>query len=366
MKIGITLDMSVAFWSNGMQQNIVFLYSMLERAGFSCNYITSKKPSWILNKKHKGMLLDDFLSDDGDILDLLIIAGFDLLPSMYERLRVINPKMKIVFLHFGNKLMDDIHYSISCKDTPKLPVDPPDFFDEVWIYPHHSFAREYLSCYYRTDNVVEVPYVWSSFFLDDKIKALKNKGLSPYYDLNRSSSVCIFEPNISHIKNCIIPISICEKLEILHPGSLSSVNVFCCEHLRGKSFFEKLMGRMNIVKRGDFCYFNKKWGSTDALSKFGSVVVSHQTYSELNFNHFETLYLGLPLIHNSELIQNYGYYYPDFDISFAAKQLRSSVLNHQSFIEQYKTNVRTLIRDYSPYESKNINKYKFIINELFK
>ena len=53
MKIGITLDMSVAFWANGMQQNIVFLYEMIQRCGHECYYITHKKPLHELKKEHR-------------------------------------------------------------------------------------------------------------------------------------------------------------------------------------------------------------------------------------------------------------------------------------------------------------------------
>ena len=61
MKIGITLDMSIAFWANGMQQNIVFLYEMINRCGHECFYITHKKPTHTLKKNHRGMLLNDLL-----------------------------------------------------------------------------------------------------------------------------------------------------------------------------------------------------------------------------------------------------------------------------------------------------------------
>ena len=51
------------------------------------------------------------------------------------------------------------------------------------------------------------------------------------------------------------------------------------------------MNRLEVVKKKDFCYFNKRWGTLDALSKFGSTIVSHQIKNELNYSYLEALFL---------------------------------------------------------------------------
>lgn len=358
--------MSISFWANGMQQNIVFLYSILERAGFSCFYITDRTPSSKLNKKHKGLLLGEVMNDREESFDVLIIAGFDLLPGMYEELKSRNPDMKIIFLHFGNKLMDDIHYAISCPETKKEPIAKTEYMDAVWIYPHHNFSKSYLSSYYEVDDIIEVPYIWDSFFLEGKIKTLKDKGLNPFFEKKDKYSACIFEPNISHIKNCIIPVSVCETFDKLFPNEINSVNVFSCEHLRKKPFFNKLMKKLKIVNKKNFCFFNNKWGFCDAVSKFGEIIITHQSYSELNYLYFESLYLGLPLVHNSSMISNYGYYYPEFEVDFAAKQLKVIVDNHAECVDQYKEDSKKLFKKHSPYNQQIVDKYRFLINDLFK
>jgi hypothetical protein len=78
MKIGITLDMSIAFWANGMQQNIVFLYDLFKRIGHECYYITKDIPKNKMHLKHEGMLIKDLVEDKNETLDILIIAGYDI------------------------------------------------------------------------------------------------------------------------------------------------------------------------------------------------------------------------------------------------------------------------------------------------
>ena len=362
MKIGITLDMSVAFWANGMQQNIVFLYEMINRCGHECFYITHKKPTHILKKDHKGMLLEDLLADDNENLDLVIVAGFDLLPEMYDKLKSRNNNFKTILIHFGNKLMDDINHSL-LKKSPKLPLDKPKYLDQIWISPQHEFSKSYIKTYYNFEDVAVVPFIWDSFFVEDKIKELQKKGLDPSFKKEKINKICIFEPNISFIKNCIIPINICENLYNKDPEILKSINVFCCQTIKFNPFFEKLMNRLQIVKKNNFCFFNNRWSSLDALSKFGSTIVSHQIKNELNYSYLEALFLNLPLIHNSQALQDVGYYYTDCDIDFGANQLKNAILNHSKTLNQTKDDNKNFLMNYSPHSKENIDKYNFLLNK---
>ena len=357
MKIGITLDMSIAFWANGMQQNIVFLYSLLSQAKNDCYYLTYKSPSYELHKDHKGMMLDDVLNDNSEIFDVIIVAGFDLLPEMYSKLKRRNKKLKIILLHFGNKLMDDVNYGICSSDSKREPLQKSNFIDQVWISPCHDFSKEYIKTYYDTKNVYTVPYIWSSFFIEDKVKKLSEKSYSPYFRKKDVGKICIFEPNLSHIKNCIIPIAICERFNNMFPRELDSVNVFSCERVRRNKFFEKLMNQFSIVSAEEKCYFNNRWGALDALSRFGSTVIAHQIYNELSYSYLEVLYLGLPLIHNSPVLEGVGYYYPEFDVNMGANQLKSAIQNHSLIINDYKKDASDLLRGFCPNKESNISVY---------
>jgi hypothetical protein len=365
VKIGITIDPSVAFWANGLQQNIVFLKHLLDAEGaIDSFYIATKDPDKKI-KRGEGVLLEDLLTDDSLILDVLIVAGFTLKNSMYDKLKSRNPKLKIILVHFFNKFMDDIHYAINDQRTQKNPIEKPKHLSEIWILPHHEFFKEYIKCYYNFDNVKVVPYLWNSFFIDQKNKELSETGSPVSFQGKYVSRVCIFEPNISHIKNCITPIMICEKLEQIFPGTLDSVNVFCCDHIRKGHFFKKFMKRLSIVKnRENFCFFNNKWSTLAGLSRWGSTIVSSQTHNSLNYSHLEVLYLGIPLIHNSEELIDLGYYYPEFDIDMGAKQLKSAIMNHESVLEDYTKDCRDFIKQYDPKNINNINYYINLIKSI--
>lgn len=363
MKIGITLDMSAAFWVNGMQQNIVFLHSLLKSIGHDCMYITYKKPMFALKMDHKGIMLNDLLQDRNEKLDILIVAGFDLLPEMYNELMSRNKDLKVVLIHFGNKLMDDIHYGICNTSTQKMPLKTPYYLSQIWTSPQHEFSKEYIKTYYNFDNVITTPFIWDPFFVQEKISELKKKGLSPFYSEGKKGKVCIFEPNISHVKNCIIPLSICERFNQKFPNKLNTVSCFSSEKVRETSYFLRLMNRSSIVQNIN-CHFNNRWSSLDALSKFGSTVISHQYDNNLNYAYFEALYLGLPLIHNSEAMQEVGYFYPKFDVKMGANQLYSSFINHDKVEKEYMQQSREFLNKFNIHNQSNKNLYNKIINEI--
>lgn len=364
MKIGITLDMSVAFWSNGMQQNIVFLYEMLERCGNKCFYITHKQPQYNLTKKHEGMLLEDLLTDDSQKLDLLIVAGFDLLPEMYSQLKKRNKNLKIILIHYGNKMIDDFGYAITGPDSNKSPISTSSFINEIWTSPHYKFSVNYLKTYHKNEKVKIAPYIWDSFFVEGKLKELKRKNLSPEFNKSNLSKICIFEPNKNFSKNCIIPLMICERFNQVFNDKLKSINIFCCEKIRNRNFLIKYVNQLTIGKKKDFLFFNNRWGSMDALSKFGNTIVSHQINNELNYSYFEALFLNLPLIHNSEALENVGYYYPEYDVDFGANQLKNATLNHSKTLNDSKIDNTNFLKKYSPYNKENIAKYNFLLNNL--
>jgi len=368
MKIGITLDMSKAFWANGLQQNIVFLYELLERIdGVECLYITPEPQKHPLGKKHKGVLLKDFLVDNSEVLDVLIVAGFDLLPEMLNSLRSRNPRLKVILLHYGNKLMDDIHHSVCGPTLHKTPLDKPNHLSEIWISPQHSFGASYISAYYNHSSVKVAPYIWDPFFIQSTASDLKKEELNPFFTADKVDRVCIFEPNISFVKSCIVPVMMCEHLEQVDPGLLKRVNVFCCEKLRKNPFFDKLMNHLRMVEADpSMCYFNNRWGTSRAIAKFGGTIVSHQLYNDLNYIYFEALYLGLPLIHNSETLMDYGYYYPDCDVHMGALQIKNAILNHSNCFTKYKGDVQKLLHKYSPYNLTNISIYQSMLESLEK
>ena len=121
---------------------------------------------------------------------------------------------------------------------------------------------------------------------------------------------------------------------------------------------------MNKNKRKNFLKLNDRINFLDAITNFGSIIVSHQQDNALNYLYLEALYLNLPILHNSDFIKESGYYYPENDIDIAKVQMTKILKEHEKYISNYCLNSRQVINKFSPNNPSNINIYKKILISL--
>lgn len=364
MKIGITLNLSVNFWSNGLNQNVKFLYDTLKRLGHEVYYVTNHKPIEKFKFNHKYMLWSDVLKDSSESFDVFIAAGFIVEHREFALLKSRNPNTKIILLQLGNVLMFEMRDIIQPPSGDGFrfnPVETGELLDAIWISTHHEFGSEYLKVAYGNDNVRVAPYIWDPYFIQSKIEDLKLNGKSPFFNPDLVNRVQIFESNTLVNKNFLVPFCIAHKARDMFPGSIDGINVFCTQKQRNTDYFKSFMSKFSSVREKDFTFFNNRWCTLDALSKFGGVIVSHQYDNDLNYAHFEALYMGVPLVHNSKTLMDEGYYYPDFNIDMGAKQLQNAILNHKDIHDEYMQRGREFVAKYSPHNKDTLHQYQLLL-----
>ena len=119
--------------------------------------------------------------------------------------------------------------------------------------------------------------------------------------------------------------------------------------------YNNRQGFLKVAKRRSF---------VNAVISYGSIVLSHQSLNDLNNLYFDALYLGLPLIHNSRPIAEYGYYYHENDIDQAVNQLELALNDHLNNLDFYRKKVNILLNIYSPYNQENIKVYSQLIDKI--
>jgi hypothetical protein len=65
------------------------------------------------------------------------------------------------------------------------------------------------------------------------------------------------------------------------------------------------------------------------------------------------------------MIQDAGYYYPDFDISIGADKLKWVLKNHDDNIEEYNSKNQEILKRYTIENKKMINVYRKLLNGLY-
>jgi len=366
--IGITINFDINFYSNGLQQNVVFLFNLLNEIDtFNAFYLwEGKEINQEIVDKNKCIEYRDFLINDSFDFDLIIMMGFTFDDKVITKVKEKNQRAKVVLLQCGNQFIENMTYSLFDLKSNLSPLKSLKKIDQIWLLPHYKKNISYMKTFFKTDNVISVPYIWNSFFIDLQIR--KNSNINyknKFYTLN-NKSISILEPNLNNSKNCFLPIFIAESFEQKFPNILQSCNIFCGSHLAKNDYFMKTVLDLDIYrKRKDFLKIYGRLAFLEIIKNHGSIIVSHQQDNALNYLYLEALYLNLPLLHNSTFLKEYGYYYPENEIAIARDKIDFILNQHLDNIGKYNKKNRIILDKYSYKNKVNQNNYYKIISLLF-
>lgn len=367
IKVGITINFGIKIFSNGLQQNIIFLKKLFDNIqNLEPIFIyTGEIPEENYISKEQCLNYSDFIKEKHKDFDLLILVGFWLEQNYIKEIKKSNKKIKLVTLQCGNQFVENSMRSIHKYEKVEYFNNAFEGIDAVWILPQHAQNLSYMKTYYRTDSVSIAPYIWDSAIVDSQIKELSNKGEKDIVFTNKLTDVVVLEPNLSLIKNCILPIYIVETFERNFKNKLSSLNILGGVSLTENHYFMRIIMQLDIFKvRKDFLKVHNRFKFIDAIRLFGSLVISHQLENDLNYLYFDALYLDLPLVHNSNTLKKYGYFYPHNDIDVAIIKIKDVLESHNKNLINYKKRNKKMFEIYSIENKNNQKLYLEMINKV--
>ncbi|WP_083836152.1 DUF2827 family protein [Sphingomonas elodea] len=232
----------------------------------------------------------------------------------------------------------------------------PDRCDEVWLLEKDASFAAMVGSLHRCP-VTVVPYLWAPNFL---MESFTGGGESFGYRKGALSSdtatVAIFEPNLSPIKTGIIPFLIAEEVERIEPQAIAAVKFMNAAHLAEHYTFSALIRSSNLGRNGKVSLHQRDFFS-HVMGRGANVVVSHQLECSQNYLYLDAIAGGYPLIHNSPLFAQVGYYYPESDVAAGAHQLLRAWREHDRELPAYKAAAATKIASLSPFDRHNQNAY---------
>ena len=370
MKIGITIKLNkgATFQSNGMLQNLYFLaeaFNEIDDFESYFLYSSDSEPELIL-EKDRCISFSEYIVKPCFEFDIIILGGFT--SKMFSN--TIFANTKIIAFHCGATMIDDIFKCLDQSEgSAKSGQSSEINVDEIWTLPHHSKNLTYLSTLYDNKNAKVVPYVWDSSFIELQLKSNGYKSIHDFRDDFRSKPIdrlSIYEPNNTFCKTCLIPLSIAVEHKRHGQQLLKSCRTFCAEKIAKNGNFNEKLRIMGILSHKEYFRFSKRVAFVSSLKRYGlnTIVLSHQLNCELNNLYFDCLYLGIPLLHNSTVLSEFGYYYPDSDIATAAKKIDQIVGCHPVNFHEYNEVNKKLFEDYNPRNRRNLSVYEQAIRKL--
>ncbi len=132
-------------------------------------------------------------------------------------------------------------------------------------------------------------------------------------------------------------------------------------------YFMRMIMQLDIFKlRKNFLKVHNRYKFIDAIRLFGSLVISHQLENDLNYLYFDALYLDLPLIHNSNTLKKFGYFYPHNDIDEAIEKIKDVLESHNKNIISYKKRNKKMFEIYSIKNKNNLKLFLELINNVLR
>jgi hypothetical protein len=209
-----------------------------------------------------------------------------------------------------------------------------------------------------------VPFVWDPMFLEERSRVFPHAG--EYSAREGPRRLSIMEPNVNVVKFCLYPILIAEAAYRRHPELISFLHVANAERLAKESpEFVSLMYQLDIVREHKATFVGR-FDTPQFLSEFTDVVVSHQWENPLNYFYLEVCWQGYPLVHNAQLCDDLGYFYPANDVNAGCERLLHALCEHDRNAVEYRQRQRQLISRYLPSNPDVSLRYEQLLDQLMQ
>lgn len=338
MNIGISilLTENLNIWSNGLNQNILFLAQTLRATGLCdeivlVNCAEGQFAAGQVDLEQWGVRIVS-QHEIGDSLDVLIEFGgaFDPKFVRWQRAR----GKKVVWFVAGQPFVGSLIEPIIF-DKPAFFAQP-DRCDEIWLLPEYRDFAPMLRTLYRCP-VWQAPYLWSSVFVEQRAREVTAAGFHFGFNLPPQTPlrVAIFEPNISVVKNCLIPMLGTDVAYRRNPSAIEHLFTLNTLHMKEHPTLLFLANSLDLVKQ-HHATFEGRHDIVGFMAEYANAVVSHQWQNEQNYLYMDVLWGNYPLIHNSAWIKDAGYYYPDFEAEQAADALLDAWKHHAERLDDYR------------------------------
>lgn len=341
MRIGITCRFLNSYFSGSTPQVACALAAALNKAGYedvTLLYPKEDTADWFIDcLEQRDQFPQRKKWDDQDTpYDMLI----EVVWSFPAELRPRIAHRVALFQHYP-PIFHDMESSV-------YPANPTrrDFngCSEVWTWSHYGKQDIDYLAFLSEKPVHTIPYIWNADFLDVYCKesgvpswketaALFDSRVTG--DIPPSLSWCarVMESNMSNSSHCVVPLNIVS--EIRKSGDPVRLTVHNGEQVAKNAFFQSNVAK-NLILPDISGAFMPRIRLPD-LCREKAFVLAHQRFRPLKSFLLDTLYLGIPLIHNCDMLKDFGYHYTLNQILDAVqcwKRLRDDYANKDGYFRQ--------------------------------
>lgn len=365
LKVGITvaggdLNEQASMWSYGIGQNVAYLAFVLQRlADVESVVLVAGPPGGdnVLGTMFGLPVVQ--LKDALDSLDLIIELGSRAVyPDEAARLR--RRGGRLVSYMAGNAVVSNFEALAIGTANGDMPIHGG--FDAVWITPQHWHMCRGHARYVRSANVQEAPHIWSPYCINT---AMMKAGRPAFWRPRDGAParIGIFEPNINTIKTFHIPLFSAEEAYRKQPDRIKSVLLFNTIHLKDNSHALSIRDALDLG-RDRKLFFEGRHAVPHVMGQHIDLVVTHQWENNLNYLYWDILYLGWPLVHNSDAIRDAGYHYEDFNPASGGDAILAAIEGHDANIDAHRRRAAEVLWRFNPENPEVLSAYARLVEDV--
>jgi hypothetical protein len=364
INVGISIGAmeSGSIWDSGLNQNLAFLVMLLREIDIVGDvFLLNGGPMDRMPDSMRFDAIDAPLVRPNDVthrLDVVIEMGVNIQMEWMRHVRALGTK--IVTFYVGHSYTGQAEGPIFGKVTGATFIATP--YHELWTLPHHQKASAPMLRTISRVPVHEVPYLWSPLFVQRHVEETARGGHVFGFDPKPGAPwrVAIFEPNISVVKNCFIPMLACEHAYRVDRGSIGHMMVMNSTGMKDHPTFNQFAAHLDLTRDSKASY-EPRLAFVECMAVYRmDAVVAHQWECGLNNSYYDALYGGYPLIHNSEFMRDdgVGFYYPHFEATRGGEALLRARASEPGHWQDYRARSQAILARRSPTHPDNVRAYR--------
>jgi len=335
-----------SIFSNGLYQNILIIYRLLEAMDYIPIMLVNEKPTKIEDvppvlRKCRVTIVEELVRTPTPLLAYIEI-GMSIHPSMRQFMKMMGAKNCKLYL--GNILNIDIEtptYYPQMNFSHHIVGE----MDEIWVSPHYAQHDQYAAA---LNHVIPgspqqkiAPYVWDPCFLT--LDGERKLNWRPKRQGEEDVFV-IMEPNISFQKCSFVALWIAEMFYRSHPAWKGQVLCINGERMLSNPFFKENIWPQITLARDNKIQMIPRKDMVSVMTDYPwAVPICHQLNNEFNYMTFEYFHAGFPVLHNAGHWEQFGYSYKGSDIRGGVQTLERILAEHADKQERYKSDARALL-----------------------
>jgi hypothetical protein len=238
----------------------------------------------------------------------------------------------------------------------------------IWMSPHFYERDKYFFETMFGCPIHEAAYIWDPRFIQHHIDVLKNEDKTfdgTYKPSGKlAKRIATMEPNLNMVKTCAVPVITTELLYRKHPEVLLDAKIFGSAEVRAKKDLVNFVKDLDSYKDKKM-FFEARYPVVWSLSRHADILFCHQSGCELNYLYLDAAWMGWPVVHNSPMMKDLGWYYPENNSTIAIEHLVSIARNFDEReypYEKYLKASRKFAERYMISNPENVSCYEKLID----